>query len=250
MRLDGVNSLVSVPLAMQHIEGTAHFGTLDTLVSSGQSEACRGMQCAGRHADGGERHEVMHTASGATAQIGTSTIGCGLRPKSGKVAKAASSLGSWILLPRHSMPQLVSRLACMLEASNLHLRQLCCHEEQHVLPAPDLYPVDSFCCWLLSQWSVPAPVSPRQWLLPLLTAELMTSPTAGHLHSCGACQLCIWRGAVLAGRPHQPHVHPVCLCCCRGGSVRPDQGELQHLDCIQHAADLPSCIHADRRLPT
>ena len=37
MRLDGVNSLVSVPLAMQHIEGTAHFGTLDTLVSSGQS---------------------------------------------------------------------------------------------------------------------------------------------------------------------------------------------------------------------
>ena len=36
LRLDGVNTLVSVPLAMQHIEGTAHFGTLDTLVSSGQ----------------------------------------------------------------------------------------------------------------------------------------------------------------------------------------------------------------------
>ena len=78
MRLDGANTLVSVPLAMQHVEGTAHFGTLDTLVSSGQSGefwhvvACgvlegRLMVVAGMR---------QCTVSGATARIGTLAMSC------------------------------------------------------------------------------------------------------------------------------------------------------------------------------
>ena len=78
MRLDGANTLVSVPLAMQHIEGTAHFGTLDTLVSSGQSGgvwhvvACSALKGRLMVMAGMRRC----TASGATAQIGPLASGC------------------------------------------------------------------------------------------------------------------------------------------------------------------------------
>ena len=109
MRLDGANTLVSVPLATQHIEGTAHFGTLDTLVSSGQSggvwhvAACgalegRLMVVAGmRRCTTSEQQPRLARWPRAAGQ------GCRPRAMSAIIAKAASRGGSWRLLQRHSM---------------------------------------------------------------------------------------------------------------------------------------------------
>ena len=108
MRLDGANTLVSVPLAMQHVEGTAHFGTLDTLVSSGEPGGVWHVVACG--ALGGRLVGVagmwQRPPSGAAG-----TLASGCRPGAASSVVAKGKLAS--AAKAQQAPQQVNRLACM-----------------------------------------------------------------------------------------------------------------------------------------